>query len=399
MTTITDHYDAYPYPARDPADEATRLVTGSPSRPVEMDHMLWGGQRDWARPLKALVAGGGSGDGLVQLAQLLTDAGRPYEITYLDLSPGARKVAEARVAARGLTGITFHTGSLLDAPDYGTFDYIDCCGVLHHLPEPAAGFAALARAVAPGGGLGFMVYAPHGRSGVYPLQEAFGAVLDGLPPKARVARARDILARVPEGHPFKRNTRVVDHESGDAGFYDLLLHSQDRAYDVGALLDVLGATGWELMSFCQPALYDPAPILGAPCDLPSAAAMAVAEKLRGTLKMHVGYAAPAGSGRRVATGRTLALVPHLGVPPGKLAQVVAAGKPVPVTSEGERVRLEVPREAAPLIAAVDGRRRLSEIAGRTGLDPIRFGAVWETVEAAFGPWGLLHYSGLRRDRA
>ncbi|MEM8824407.1 MAG: class I SAM-dependent methyltransferase, partial [Pseudomonadota bacterium] len=202
MTTIADHYDAYPYPARDPADEAKRLIIGSPSRPMEMDHFLWGGQRDWARSLKALVAGGGSGDGLVQLAQMLTDAGRDYEITYLDLSPGAREVAESRVAVRGLTGITFHTGSLLDAAEYGTFDYIDCCGVLHHLPDPAEGFAALARAVAPEGGMGFMVYAPYGRSGVYPLQEAFGALLDGLAPEARLARAREIFARVPEGHPF-----------------------------------------------------------------------------------------------------------------------------------------------------------------------------------------------------
>ncbi|MEM8851611.1 MAG: methyltransferase [Pseudomonadota bacterium] len=396
MTTITDHYDAYPYPARDPADEAKRLVVGSPSRPIEMDHVLWGGQRDWARPLKALIAGGGSGDGLVQLAQMLTDAGRPYEITYLDLSPGARAVAEARVAVRGLKGITFQTGSLLDAPDCGVFDYIDCCGVLHHLPDPAEGFAALARAVAPEGGLGFMVYAPYGRSGVYPLQDAFGALLDGLSPEARVARAREILARVPDGHPFKRNTRVVDHETGDAGFYDLLLHSQDQAFDVGDLLEMLKATGWELVSFCQPALYDPTGIIGAPCDLPGPEAMAVAEKLRGTLKTHVGYAAPAGSGRRVAQGRNRALVPNLGPPAGKLAQVVDAGKSIPVTSEGETIRLGLPRATAPLIAQVDGQRNLSEIADRAGMDPIQFGGLWARVEAAFAPWGLLHYSGLRR---
>ncbi len=134
-----------------------------------MDHHLWGGARDWSRPLRALVAGGGTGDGLIQLAQLLTDAGRAYQITYLDLSIAARKIAEARAAARGLTGISFVTDSLLDAGDHGPFDYIDCCGVLHHLPRPQAGFDALAAALAPGGGIGCMVYAPLGRSGVYPL--------------------------------------------------------------------------------------------------------------------------------------------------------------------------------------------------------------------------------------
>ncbi|MEM0924096.1 MAG: class I SAM-dependent methyltransferase, partial [Pseudomonadota bacterium] len=36
MTSVKDQYEAYPYPARDPADEAKRLIAGSPSDPVEV---------------------------------------------------------------------------------------------------------------------------------------------------------------------------------------------------------------------------------------------------------------------------------------------------------------------------------------------------------------------------
>ena len=144
-------YEVYPYPERDPKDESKRLITGSPSWPQEMDHWLWGGARDWSAPLNALVAGGGTGDGLIQLAQMLTAAKRPYRITYLDMSKAARDIAEARAAARNLANITFVTGSLLDAGDHGLFDYIDCCGVLHHLPDPQAGFDALAQALTPDG--------------------------------------------------------------------------------------------------------------------------------------------------------------------------------------------------------------------------------------------------------
>ena len=68
-------YEAYPYPERDPADERKRLITGSPSWPHEMDHWLWGGVRDWSKPLRVLVAGGGTGDGLIQLATLMQGAG------------------------------------------------------------------------------------------------------------------------------------------------------------------------------------------------------------------------------------------------------------------------------------------------------------------------------------
>ncbi|MCB2118353.1 MAG: class I SAM-dependent methyltransferase, partial [Rhodobacteraceae bacterium] len=152
MSAVSEQYEAYPYPERDPADERRRLITGSPSHPLEMDHFLWGGARDWSKPFRVLTAGGGTGDALIQLAAVLTAAGKRYEITYLDLSRAARRIAEERAKVRGLGGITFVTGSLLDAADHGRFDYIDCCGVLHHLPDPQAGFDALAAALAPEGG-------------------------------------------------------------------------------------------------------------------------------------------------------------------------------------------------------------------------------------------------------
>ena len=68
----------------------------------------------------------------------------------------------------------------------GPFDYIDCCGVLHHLPDPADGLAALLSVLAPGGGLGLMVYAPHGRTGVYMLQDALRLL---APPERAAGRA------------------------------------------------------------------------------------------------------------------------------------------------------------------------------------------------------------------
>jgi hypothetical protein len=79
-------YEAYPYPARDPRDEAKRLITGSPSHLDELNHYLFGGRLDFARRFRVLVAGGGTGDGTIMLAQHCADAGVPAEITYLDLS-------------------------------------------------------------------------------------------------------------------------------------------------------------------------------------------------------------------------------------------------------------------------------------------------------------------------
>ena len=391
---VRAQYEAYPYPERDPRDERKRLITGSPSLPVEMDHWLWGGARDWSQPLHALVAGGGTGDALIQLAQMLTDAGRPYAITYLDLSEASRRIAEKRAKMRKLQGITFVTGSLLDAQAHGPFDYIDCCGVLHHLDDPQAGFDALATALKPEGGMGLMVYAPHGRSGVYPLQAAFGAALAGMAPRARLKRARAIYDKIPDVHPFKRNARVVDHEQGDAGFYDLLLHSTDRPFTITALTAALEAAGLAYAGSPEPMLYDPARLTG-DLDLPEGVArMQLAEDLRGTFKTHVGYARPKGRVIPPPMGKPDA-IPHLrGAPAQALAQHVASTGQIVIDTAGEAFEFALPKQAAAVIAGIDGRRSLSDIRGGAGMEPIAFGTLWARVEAALCAAGMMHYSRL-----
>jgi len=400
MNDVQVQYETYPYPERDPKDEKKRLITGSPSHPLEIDHFVFGGKRDWSKPLRALVAGGGTGDALIQLSQVLTSAKRSAEIIYLDLSTASRGIAEERARIRGLNNITFVTDSLLNAPEYGEFDYIDCCGVLHHLPDPQAGFDALAKALAPGGGLGFMVYAPYGRSGVYPLQEAFGTLLAGLAPEERLKQARRIFKALPDSHPFKRNPHLVDHNQGDAGFYDLLLHTQDQPFTVRRLAENLGEAGLVLSGFTQPGLYDPRPFLPENCPVPEdpVDAMAVAEKLRGTTKVHVGYAVKSGREKKaLALGSDMALVPHLkGVPADALARQIAKKGEVSLTPDVEKIRLSVPKAAAPLIAGVNGRNTLAEIAGSAGMGAFEFGATWRAASKPLSDYGLLLYSGLLR---
>ncbi|MEM6374106.1 MAG: class I SAM-dependent methyltransferase [Pseudomonadota bacterium] len=384
---VQAQYEAYPYPERKPTDERKRLITGSPSLPVEMDHWLWGGVHDWSQPLRVLVAGGGTGDALIQLAQLLRDAGRPFAITYIDMSVAARRIAEKRAQVRKLDDITFVTGSLLDAPAYGPFDYIDCCGVLHHLEDPQAGFDALAAALAPDGGLGLMVYAPHGRSGVYPLQAAFGAALAGVPPERRLKAAKRIFDRLPEAHPFKRNVRVVDHRQGDAGFYDLLLHGRDRPFTITALFEALNRAGLDYAGSPEPMLYDPAVLVG-DVTLEGVAAMQLAEDLRGTFKTHVVYARRAGAVTSPPLGHADA-VPHLrGVDAAQLADHVAKAGAITIDTAGEAFSFDVPAAAAPMIAHIDGRTSVSGICG--GADA----ANWAAVEAALCPSGMMHYSRL-----
>jgi SAM-dependent methyltransferase len=399
MSLIEEQYDAYPYPERDPADEAKRLITGSPSHPLEIDHFVFAGRRDWTQPLRALVAGGGTGDALIQMAQILTNAGRPFEITYMDLSVTARGIAEARARARGLSGIEFITGSLLDAARHGPFDYIDCCGVLHHLPEPQAGFNALAQALKPEGGIGVMVYAPYGRSGVYPLQEAFGAMLQGSP-QDRLRTAKEVYARLPETHPFKCNPHLGDHHQSDAGFYDLLLHSQDRAFSIRELTAAFTQAGLAITGLPQAYAYDPTPLLPDPrllVGLDAVTRMEIAEKLRGTIKLHVAYAAPAENAEGRMAKPTPQSVPHLkGVKPAQLAEAIARRGVLPINVAGEKLEVPVSAAAAALVRRINGRANLADIARAERLDPIAFSALWNGVSETMCTYGLMFYSSLLR---
>ena len=147
----------------------------------------------------------------------------------------------------------------------------------------------------------------------------------------------------------------------------------------------------------MPVLYDLSRLAPVPEDMTEAESWAVAEKLRGTIKTHVAYAVPATEARHPATGRNRALVPHLtGVEARALSQAVAQGKSPKLDFAGMAGRLSLPRAAAPLIARVDGRRSLAEIASDTGTDPIGMGALWGPVEAEMTGWGLLRYSTLLR---
>lgn len=402
MDPVRAQYEALPYPERDPGEEARRLVRGSPSDPAEIDHFLFGGRRDWRLPLRALIAGGGTGDGLIQLAARLAAAGAPAEITYLDLSGAARRVAEARAAARKLGNIRFLTGDLLSAPELGPFDYIDCCGVLHHLEDPGAGLRALAAALAPGGGLGLMVYAPHGRAGVYELQSAFRLLLGDLAPAERVVRAREALAALPPGNAFRRNPFLGDHLASDAGLMDLLLHARDRPFRIGELVGALEAAGLALVSVTEPARYDPLSYLP---DTPAfrdrvaalapLARMGLAEDLAGDLKTHVLYAVPAARAPVAPAAPAPDLVARFwGLPAAALAETVARRGAVTIEYPGGRHRLGIPREAARLVALAGRGRPLGETARVAGLDWFAFAALWAPVHRALTGFNRLHYSAL-----
>ena len=371
MDDVRAQYEALPYPPRDPRDETIRLITGTPSHILEINHYLFSGRLNFMRPFRALVAGGGTGDACIMLAQQIADRRCPGEVVYLDISTASRAICEARAKARGLRNINFITGSLLDLPAMaiGQFDYIDCTGVLHHLPDPAAGMRALASVLHPEGGVGVMLYGEYGRSGVYPLQELLRTL---APPSMaledRIAMTKRLIRFLPTTNLFRRNPYLNDHVTGgDAGLYDLLLHSCDRAFTVPEIGAMAQQSGLRVVAFLEPVRYEPATYMSDPIiarqasSLPLVERAAFAERLAGNLRTHIFYATRAGFDTVARPEDTSAIPVLREMDAQKLAAGLQPGTPLIANLDGFPWRAQLPPLAARIVSQIDGRKTVAEI--------------------------------------
>jgi SAM-dependent methyltransferase len=391
---VRAQYERYPYPARDPRDERKRLIEGYPSHLAEINHYIFAGARDFSKPFRALVAGGGTGDATIMLAQHLADRAAPAEVVHLDISAASRRIAEARVAERGLGNVRFVEADLFELPGLGLgrFDYVDCCGVLHHLEDPAAGLALLVESLEEEGGLGLMVYGALGRSGVYDLQEALRALAPpALGAEPRLALARRLLKQLPATNRLRRNPAVADHlREEDAALFDLLLHARDRPYTVPELHALLRGAGLAAVALVEPWRYDPASYLNDPVllkriqPLPIEERQAIAECIAGNLKVHVAYAVRAARAAAAAAAPDGPTVrPRLTRRDGEaLTRALLPGPAIGAQIDGLTVRFALPRRAVPMLRLIDGRRSLAQIhAALAAEEP--GGLSWDAFKADF----------------
>ncbi|MCQ8278312.1 class I SAM-dependent methyltransferase [Acetobacteraceae bacterium KSS8] len=370
--SLRAQYESFPYPERDPRDERKRLFVGSPSHLREIDHWCFGALRPQSAPLRALVAGCGTGDAGIMLATQLEQAGRPGHVLCIDRSEAALRIARARAEVRGLSNIAFEQRSLLDLPadDLAPFDYIDCCGVLHHLPDPAATLRGLERSLAPGGAMGLMVYAPHGRTGVYMMQDALALLAPPEEaPRDRLDVARRVMRHLPATAWLRANTNFGDHvEGGDAGLYDLLLNPRDRAYTIDAFLRLLDGAGLEAAALMEPARYDPDLLLPDPRLRVRAQALGeteralLAEHLAGNMNTHVLYAVRRGEAPPAPDATAPDAVPVAREMPAEIvADQIGPDGTLPMPFGRLVVPVPLPALAQPILRLIDGERMVGAI--------------------------------------
>ncbi|HRF72100.1 MAG TPA: class I SAM-dependent methyltransferase [Accumulibacter sp.] len=379
LPEVREQYEALPYPPRDPEDERRRLLTTWLDSLAMINHYCFAGDRDFGDGFRVLVAGGGTGDGTIYLAEQLRATSA--RIVHCDLSAASIAIARRRAEIRGLDNIDWLQASLLELPQLGLgeFDYINCSGVLHHLDDPDAGLRALTRVLAADGAIGMMVYATYGRTGVYQMQELLRQINSRTESIAgRLDNARQVLSMLPATNWFARGEQLFfDHRRGDAGIYDLLLHSQDRSYTVEQLYCWLHDEHGFHIEFSDvgrgrspylPQLIlapRPAPFLATVARMPLRQQQAIAELLGGTLVTHSFFLT---RGSRVAAYRDPASVPffcHEPITGPELSAIIHrhAGSPFVLrhSHTGVNAQVDTGRYGKFILQYIDGRRSFDEV--------------------------------------
>ena len=270
-------------------------------------------------------------------------------------------------AASATSGFTGGRCSICPHLGLGPFDYIDCCGVLHHLEDPPAGLRALASVLAETGGMGLMLYGRYGRRGVYETQALLRELAGDLPLAEQVQVARRLLDKLPPSNWLKRNPFLGDHKKSDAELVDLLLHRRDRAYSVEDIAGLAASADLSLAGFIEPARYEPASylkdpkLLGRLAGKPWLARAAAAEKLAGNMKTHVFYLSRTGT-ETVARPDSPAAIPRLRELDGQaLAKAVQGDLTLKADFGGLPQRFPLPRLAPAMLQRLDGETSLEDL--------------------------------------
>ena len=218
------------------------------------------------------------------------------------------------------------------------------------------------------------------------MQNALKALAAGDTVSEQIKSAKILLKDLPPSNWLNKNAAVGDHKlDQDAALYDLLLHPRDRSYLVPEVLDLLATAGLELVSFIEPARYDPELYLKdrdlrkKARKLDTGKQAALAENLAGNIKTHSFYVRKAGGETQGLAKFDPEMIPFLKDGNREaLAHTLTVRTSLTVHFDREAVSLPVPKRAAEFVKQIDGVRCLRDIQNDLSTD-------WPNFRAQYAP--------------
>ncbi|MCB1921111.1 MAG: class I SAM-dependent methyltransferase [Candidatus Competibacteraceae bacterium] len=242
-TPVKAHYEKYVYP------DLPRLasVRGCDAYALNLE-ALWArfnGERLDPNEGRILLAGCGS---FSPYPTAVANWRTP--ITALDLSTANLNRARQHAWLHLHFNVDFIEGDLTRATELFSeqaFHFIDCYGVIHHIPDDAVALRTLHALLKPGAFARIMVYSRCARRSIQAARRALR-----LLEIQNVQEIRALCRKARSGSRFRECVDAAPEAAFDSGLADLFLHPYARTYFLIELLAKLDQADLELLGFIHP---------------------------------------------------------------------------------------------------------------------------------------------------
>lgn len=234
------HYEKHVYPEF-PLFSSIRLCD---AYALNVDS-LWArfnGERSPPSAKKILLAGCGSFSPYPTAM-----ANKEAEIIALDLSRKNLDRARLHTLIHRCFNVSFIEGDLTkpnEALKKKHFHFIDCYGVLHHIPEAASALKTIYSLSASGALIRLMVYSTCARRSAQSIRTAMKMLHIH-----EVGELRNIYRKAKDDSRFKQYMDSAYEARFDSGIADMFLHPYAKTYTIDQLLEFLDMAGFEPLMF------------------------------------------------------------------------------------------------------------------------------------------------------
>ena len=244
---VRQQYEENPYPRWIHASPAFEDAVPLELQARRLFPFTAGNANPHAGPVDVLVAGCGTGQEPIELAQKIAGA----RILAIDMSLASLAYASRKAREMGLANIEYAQADITQLATLDRrFDFIESFGVLHHLADPLAGWRMLLSLLRPGGRMALGLYSEQARAGVVAARQFIAARGYAATP-ADIRRARqDMLGDADPG--------LSATLAGFRDFFatsecrDLLFHVQEHRFTLPQIEQAIAELGVRFLGFMVP---------------------------------------------------------------------------------------------------------------------------------------------------
>jgi SAM-dependent methyltransferase len=228
--TVRQQYEENPYPRW--------ICAAPPGEPIVLN------DRPPEEAFDVLFAGCGTGLSAIEFARQTPRA----RVLAIDLSIASLCYAQRMARRYGLTNVAFGQADVTKLAEIGRqFDYVDACGVLHHLADPWEGWRTLLSLLRPGGSMLVGLYSRLARRAIVEARKLI-AERGYRPIPEDIRRCREDIMAAADGSPLKSVIQWNDFFA-ISECRDLLFHVHEQQTALREIKAFLAANSVEFSGF------------------------------------------------------------------------------------------------------------------------------------------------------